>query len=172
MTKHHVATELLDQTLGGHDLNDAAVSAAMEAEIRVDRRHLRSILAFFGREIDQSSTILRDLAEQLSHELCALGQATDMEAIGPGLAASTVALQSEDRIQQRLGDMRTALSILEQTLALGDSLNEADLNLTIIEQLRLEEMRYAFALGLDITDQLQRLSKPAKAPTLGDVDLF
>ena len=155
-----------------HDPESQMRPAAIENESTIGRQSLSTILAFLSREIDQSAAILRNLAEHLSDELCALGTEADTEAVRLRLAASTMALQNEDRLQQRLGDMRTALIVLEQALSLDEPLAEADINLDIIRQLHLEEMRYAFALSVDLLDMLPQSSKPAKTPSLGEVDLF
>jgi hypothetical protein len=137
-----------------------------------DPNHLASILAFIGHEIDHSLAMLRDLAALLSAELCALGQADSVKAVQQGLIASTIALQNEDRIQQRLSDLRSVLTTLEGALADTDSPKGADLALAISHQLRLEETRAAFTYALGLTEERPGPKNTIPAPSIGDVDLF
>ncbi|MGI9419070.1 MAG: hypothetical protein ACR2RA_14670 [Geminicoccaceae bacterium] len=130
-------------------------------------RDLAPILAFLKQEIDQSAIILRDLAGRLSCELCTLGTAGEAHDLRSSLLAATIALQAEDRVQQRLSDLGATLLVLERILAEDAPI---DLDQTIIESLRLEEMRAAFAAGVGMADAVP--SPPATAPSIGEIDLF
>lgn len=137
-----------------------------------DLGDLVSILAFLRREIDQSAMILHDLTGRLSHELCALGMADEDRTLQPRLSAAACALQNEDRVQQRLCDLRAVLTVLEQALTHGHPALGPDLDQAILGRLILEEMRGAFAIGVGMTDTLPPPSRPATAPSVGEIDLF
>lgn len=172
MTKSDEGTDLLDPMLGRQDLKGSESHSVVQFDHGIDGHHLASILAFLGHEIDQSAAMLRDLARSLSHELCALDYADGAESIQQRLIASTVALQNEDRVQQRLGDLRAAMSVLEKALVMDVPNDRANLDRAIINQLCLEEIRGAFALSIGMDDELSLPISKAKTPSLGDVDLF
>jgi len=133
--------------------------------------HLASILAFLSQEVEQSATLLRDLAARLSENFCAIN-ATDLrEDVQDQLIAATMALQNEDRLQQRLSDLRNALSVLEQFVE-DDPNDMANIDQAIIDILRLDETRSAFALSMGLKDVALQLSKAKNEPSVGDVDLF
>lgn len=135
-------------------------------------RDIVPVLAFLRREIDQSAAILGDLVRCLSHEICALGAAADREFLLPMLSEATVALQNEDRIQQRLRDLGAVLSVLESVLAEGGQAGDVDLERAIVESLRLEETRNAFAVEVGLSDKFSQPSSPAETPSVGEIDLF
>lgn len=133
---------------------------------------LASIMAFLGSEIDRSSAMLQDLAACLSEVVVALTENDGSTDFTPCLSSATQALQNEDRIQQRLGDMRRTLMILEHVLDDGVWPSAARLDHSIIDQLRLEEMRYAYAVSVGVLDQLPKKVDGITKPSAGDVDLF
>ncbi|MDH3659460.1 MAG: hypothetical protein OEU92_05425 [Alphaproteobacteria bacterium] len=135
-------------------------------------RDIVPVLAFLRREIDQSATILRDIARCLSDEICALGASSDGEFLQPRLSQATIALQNEDRVQQRLRDMGATLSMLEHMLAEGDLAAGDDLGRAVIDSLRLEETRRAFAIDVGMTDRSSQPSGPVGPPSVGEIDLF
>ncbi len=130
------------------------------------------ILAVVRREMDQSAAILRDLAGCLSRELCTLGTAEEKRALQSSLLAATIALQNEDRVQQRLRDLGEVLSTLENILSKNTVSSSSDINRAVIESLRLEEMRRAFAIGAGFVDDLPQSLGATKPPSIGEVDLF
>ena len=130
-------------------------------------RDLAPIFAFLKREIDQSAVILRDLAGRLSSELCTLVTAGEPHDLRSSLLAATIALQAEDRVQQRLSDLSATLLVLERILAEDEPI---DLDQTIIESLRLEEMRASFAAGIGMANAVPAPS--ATTPSIGEIDLF
>lgn len=134
--------------------------------------HLASILAFLGGEVERSATLLRDLAAGISEDFGAICAAEVADDVQDRLIAATMALQNEDRLQQRLGDLRTALSVLEQTLVEGRLADQVGLDRAIIDKLRLEETRSAFASSMGLSDAEQHPPKVVKEPSLGDIDLF
>ncbi len=134
--------------------------------------HLASILAFLGREVERSATLLRDLAAGISEDFSAICAAELADDVQDRLIAATMALQNEDRLQQRLGDLRTALFVLEQRLIEGRLADQVSLDRAIIDKLRLEETRSAFASSMGLIDAQQQPSKVTKEPSLGDIDLF
>ncbi|MGI9508149.1 MAG: hypothetical protein ACR2QJ_02230 [Geminicoccaceae bacterium] len=154
----------------GHDL--AAFRHHDDERLGCDRQDLAQILAFIRYEINQSATILRDLAEQLSNALCALGTTNDENVLRSNLIAATTALQNEDRVQQRLVDMGMAMSVLEEALADEALETRADLDRAIIGSLRLEETRGAFAILVGMADAFPKPSSPVHTPAVGDIDLF
>jgi hypothetical protein len=137
-----------------------------------DNDHLATILAFLGREVERSATLLRDLAAGISDDFGVISAAELADDVQERLIAATMALQNEDRLQQRLSDLHTALSILERTLIEGGSTQQTDIDKVIIDKLRLEEMRSAFALSVGLIDAQQQSKKVTNEPTLGDIDLF
>jgi hypothetical protein len=140
--------------------------------IGCDRHELVPILAFLKCEIDQSATVLRDLAGRISRALCTLATAAELGHHQASLSDAAIALQNEDRIQQRLCDLAAAISVLERALA-GEAPNAGTgINQAVIESLRLEETRRAFATGVGLADALHQLSTGAEVPSVGDIDLF
>jgi len=139
-------------------------------DLSPDHRHLAKIVMFLGHEIDRSVIMLRDLAALLSEEICALRQVDSVKAVQEGLIASTIALQNEDRIQQRLCDLRTVLGILEDRLGNDVPTRGGDLDQEILEKLRLEETRDGFSFAIGIIDDYPKPKDDI--PSLGDVDLF
>ncbi len=133
------------------------------------RQSLASVMAFLGGEIDHSSVMLRDLATCLSKVIFALGE---MAEIPPSLADITQALQNEDRIQQRLDDLRSTLLVLEHVLQTSTWTPAVDLDRTIIDQLRLDEMREAYAASAGIPGYEVKRTADVAIPSAGDVDLF
>ncbi|MEM9629143.1 MAG: hypothetical protein AAGA21_23150 [Pseudomonadota bacterium] len=130
------------------------------------------MLAFVRHELSQSATTLGDLAERLSQTLCALASSDDKDSFQSHLADGTVALQSEDRIQQRLCDLTAILAVLERTLADGPSPSGAELDQAIVESLRLEELRHAFAVAAGMPNACHQPTDDAAKPSVGDIDLF
>jgi len=130
---------------------------------------LTSAMAFIGEEIDHSLVMLRDLASSLSEVILAL---SDPSAARPCLLSATQALQNEDRIQQRLSDLRGTLLVLEHVLQDGTWPCAADLDRTIIDKLRLEEMREAYAASVGMPDYEANRTSEVNKPSAGDVDLF
>lgn len=163
---------LLDPRAPEHDLNGSSSGGVLDVTNHCHRSHLATILAFLNREIDQSATILHDLAKSLSVEFCALSEADSQDAVQERMIAATMALQNEDRIQQRLRDLQTTLSLLEHALHTHDHRCSADLDQAIIDQLKLEEIRQTFAHSVGMISALPSASGPARTPSLGDVDLF
>jgi len=172
MTDARDINDLLVSKVEGHDLHDLPPPTALDTDSRIDSSSLKAILAFLNREIDQSARILRDLASHLSDEFCALCEVDIHDSIRQQLIASTIALQNEDRIQQRLGDLRTTLSLLERALHEGNPLPGADLDRVIIDHIKLEEIKTAFAQSVGMADSHPSTSASVKTPSLGDVDLF
>lgn len=151
----------------------AAMTSCVDQSRQVDLDHpLAPIMAFLGSEIDRSSTMLRDLAECLSNELFALSETGDVSGFQPNLSKATQALQNEDRIQQRLSDLRRALLVLEQALETGVQPAGTDLNRLIIDQFRLDEIRDAYATNVGIDGQNAKPAGEIDVPSAGDVDLF
>ena len=144
----------------------------VDKHVRGNVRELSAVLACLRLEIDRSAAILRDLAGRLSQELLALGASAELGDLQPRLAAATIALQNEDRVQQRLCDMSAVLSLLERALADGDLASGPDLYQSVVDTLRLEETRNAFACELGLADIVSDLSSPAKPPSVGEIDLF
>lgn len=163
---------LLDPRATEHDLDGSSSGGVLDVTNHCHRSHLATILAFLNREIDRSATILHDLAKSLSDEFCALGEAESQEAVRERMFSATMALQNEDRIQQRLRDLQTTLSLLERALHMHDPGSGGDLDQAIIDQLKLEEIRQTFAHSVGMISALPSASGPARAPSLGDVDLF
>jgi|GEM_PF-6480517 len=163
---------LLDPISQEYDLNGSSSSAALGLATACDRSHLATILAFLNREIDQSAAILRDLARSLSAEFCALSETDDQETIRQRMLTSTMALQNEDRVQQRLRDLRAVLSLLEHALHIESPATGTDLDHAIIDRFDLEEIRIAFAQSVGMVSALPSASSSVKTPSLGDVDLF
>lgn len=128
---------------------------------------LASIMAFLGGEIDHSSAMLRDLATCLSDVIHSFDEASDGR---PCLSHAMQALQNEDRIQQRLSDLRSTLLILEHVLQASTRPSSVDLDRAIIEKLRLEEMRDAYAASVGLSGHA--LTPTVNTPAAGDVDLF
>ena len=137
-----------------------------------DHHDLVPILAFVRQEVDLSAAILRDLAERLSQALNALGTAEDDNVVQSSLFAATTALQNEDRVQQRLSDLGAALAVVERALTKGTPTTGVKLDRAIIESLRLEETRGAFAINAGMADILAESLNQSKAPSVGDIDLF
>jgi hypothetical protein len=155
--------------------DDVQVSASYEPrqpEKRGDNKHLALILAFLGREVEQSATLLRDLAEKLSDDFSAICSAETAEEVQDRLVSATMALQNEDRLQQRLSDLGTAIIVLERTLVDGMPASQADIDRAIIDKLRLDETRSAFASSMGLADGQHQPSKVTKEPSIGDIDLF
>ncbi|MEM7043786.1 MAG: hypothetical protein AAF543_13330 [Pseudomonadota bacterium] len=113
--------------------------------------------------------MLHDLAESLSEELSSVGAACGAQS---ALSAAVVALQNEDRIQQRLGDSEAVLLLLEQTVATGVPAVGADLDQAIIDCLKLEESRGAYAADRGLSHADTMSPNGVKHPSLGDIDLF
>lgn len=128
---------------------------------------LASIMAFLGREIDHSSALLRDLATCLTDVIHTSDEASDAR---PCLSHAMQALQNEDRIQQRLSDLKNTLLILEHVLQASARPPAVDLDRAIIDQLRLEEMRDAYAECVGLSGHVVRAT--GDVPAAGDVDLF
>ena len=163
---------LLDPRAQEHDLNGSSSGGGLDVTNHCHRSHLATILAFLNREIDQSATILHELSANLSKEFCAIGEADSQDAVHERMINATMALQNEDRIQQRLRDLQTTLSLLERTLHMHEPGSGADLDRAIIDQLKLEEMRQTFAHSVGMISALPSASGPTRTPSLGDVDLF
>lgn len=172
MTRSDETNDLSQSTSQIHDLSNLATHVVDAADARFDRSHMITILAFLNREIDQSAVILRDLARRLSDNFCAISEANDHDTIRQQMLASTIALQNEDRVQQRLRDLRTAISLLENALHHDDPAIGADLDRTIMDQFDMEEMRFAFAHSIGIAIEIPAPPDCTKPPSLGDVDLF
>jgi hypothetical protein len=81
-------------------------------------------------------------------------------------------LQNEDRIQQRLSDLRRALLVLERALETGVQPAGTDLNRLIIDQFHLDEIRDAYAANLGMDEQIAKPAVEVNVPSAGDVDLF
>lgn len=160
------------QTLGEDDGRASVRGSPDLSPCTNDKDHLASILAFLGREVERSATLLRDLAAGISDDFGAICAADVADDVQDRLVAATMALQNEDRLQQRLSDLQTALSILEQTFAEGKSDQRADIDRAIIDKLRLEEMRNAFASSMGLIDAQAHPVKVTSQPSLGDIDLF
>lgn len=148
------------------------ISPDRHPEPKQDDHPLASIMAFLGSEIDRSSAMLQDLAACLSEVVVTLTENEDDADFRLCLSSATQALQNEDRIQQRLGDMRRTLMILEHVLDEGVWPSAARLDHSIIDQLHLEEMRYAYAVSVGVLDQLPKKVDGITKPSAGDVDLF
>jgi len=165
--------EGISDSVPGTDEHSDGMAVVFPASTFDRNRHdLIPILAVIRREMDQSATILRDLAGCLSLELCTLGTAEEKDTLRSSLLAATIALQNEDRVQQRLRDLGEVLSVLEYFLSKNVTSISCDVNQAIIESLRLEEMRSAFAIGVGMVDDLPQSSSTAEPPSIGDVDLF
>lgn len=135
-----------------------------------ERGHsLAPVVTFVGEEIDHSLVMLRDLASCLSEVILALD---DPSSSRPCLLSATQALQNEDRIQQRLSDLRSTLLVLEHVLQAGASPPAVDLDRTIIDQLRLGEMRDAYAAIVGMAGHEVTKKAAVDIPAAGDVDLF
>lgn len=169
MTESEELTDMLDVAPDVHDAVSSPLSTSAASATTIDPRHLASILAFLGREIDNSASMLRDLAMRLSHELCALGQIDCVNAMQRRVIASTIALQNEDRVQQRLRDLCSVLALLEQALKAEQSIDDANFERSILDQVTLEEIRHALAVKLGRADPHH---PPSTTPSIGDVDLF
>ncbi|MGI9451554.1 MAG: hypothetical protein ACR2QH_13110 [Geminicoccaceae bacterium] len=130
---------------------------------------LASVMTFMGGEIDHSLAMLRDLASCLSDVILALDEESDSR---PCLLSATQALQNEDRIQQRLSDLRSTLLVLEHVLQAGTWPPAVDLDRVIIDQLRLDEMREAYAASVGMPCDGTKVMSKAGKPSAGDVDLF
>lgn len=130
---------------------------------------LAPVMTFVGEEIDHSLVMLRDLASCLSEVIFALH---DPSASRPCLLSATQALQDEDRIQQRLSDLRGTLLVLEHVLQAGTWPPAIDLDRAIIDQLRLDEMRDAYAASVGMSCHEMKETPKADRPSAGDVDLF
>jgi hypothetical protein len=155
--------------------DDGQVSAGCVNNVATktgENDHLALILAFLGREVERSATLLRDLAAGISDDFGAICASELPDDVQDRLIAATMALQNEDRLQQRLSDLRLTLSLLEQMLAEGGPAKKADINEIIIQKLKLEEMRNAFAVSMGLIDALPQRSQGTKEPSLGDIDLF
>lgn len=140
---------------------------------RDDAAHpLAPIMMFLSQEIDQSSAILRDLAACLSDVIVTFSELDDAPRTRSCISSATQALQTEDRIQQRLSDLRRAVMVMEHMLQAGLSPFTVDLNRTIIDQLQLCEMRDAYAASVGMTDREMSEKPTVTRPSAGDVDLF
>lgn len=166
-TRHLSTSEPEDE-----DLRDPVDYSPAEIGQHVDGRHLALILAFISHEVDQSAKMLRDLAAQLSEEFCAISQEDAASHIQHRLIGATMALQNEDRVQQRLNALRAILSVLERVLAGKSQTAEADLDHAIIDELHLDEIRSAFALSVGLADVFPNASSNSSEPSIGDIDLF
>ena len=141
----------------GHDLPD----------------QLGPILDFMKSEIAQSSEMLRDLSGTVSAKLGLLADSEDQSAIIECVLHLSEAMQNEDRIQQRLNDICAALIFLERNLRhCCDPIYRLDLNRSLVNELRLAEMRAAFASRVGMS--LPEGELPASKDTVrtGDLDLF
>ena len=154
------------------DPDIAKAQSSANERLGCDHRDLVPILAFVRQEVDESAAILRDLAERLSQALHALATTADRNVVQSSLFAATTALQNEDRVQQRLSDLGAALSVVERALIVGSPATGADLDRTVIDSLRLEETRGAFAINAGMADALAQPSNEPETPTVGDIDLF
>lgn len=172
MTKTAELSDRLDARLGACDKGALEADPIVHPGSSVDLCHLASILGFLNHEIRQSADLLRDLTACLSNELCALGDLKVTAAVQQRLAASTVALQNEDRVQQRLGELRKVISILAEAMKGDRPAVATDLDHTIIDQLCLEEIRCAFALSVGMAYVVPETSSTNKTPSVGDIDLF
>ncbi|MEZ5934250.1 MAG: hypothetical protein R3F54_20390 [Alphaproteobacteria bacterium] len=172
MTRSDGANGLASAVSQARDLHDPPAGVAASADSGSDRCHLTTILSFLKQEIDQSGALLHDLAGCLSYEFSTVSQTNDLDAIRQRMVIATIALQNEDRIQQRLGDLRLVLSLLEGALLRGTPAIGADLDHAIIDQLRLDELRVTFAYNVGMASEPAAPSPPAGTPTIGDIDLF
>ncbi len=168
--RHQSAALPSTQDAGGHD--GPLPRHHLENGASPDRHDLARILAFLRHEIDQSAMALSDIADRLSKTLCALASEKDQSSFQSNLAEGAIALQREDRIQQRLSDLVAVLVVLERTMADGQPTAGDSLAQTIIDKLRLEEMRHAFAVANGMTSALDHAPNPAAKPSVGDIDLF
>ncbi len=173
MTKSVEASSLLESTHEQPVMEAHAVPmAGRSAACSLDRQHLMAIMSFLNREIGLSAAILRDLTARISSDLCALSDAGVAEPAHERIMTSTVALQDEDRVQQRLTALRNVITILEKTLAADEPQSGGELDRTIIDKLCLDEIRCAFALSVGMTYVLNDVGEGNGPPSLGDVDLF
>lgn len=172
MTRPNGTEDAFGTSFGMHGSDAVTFPAPGRQQPGGGLRDIAPILAFLRREIDQSAVILRDLATRLSDEICALGATDDEGFLQPRLSQATIALQNEDRVQQRLRDLGATLSMLERMLAKGDLAVGADLEQAVIDSLRLEETRRAFAIDVGMADAFSQPSSPAAPPSVGEIDLF
>ena len=137
-----------------------------------DLRELLPVLTFLRQELRRSAGMLRDLAGCLSEQLCAGAAISGDGSPQLDFSAAVVALQNEDRIQQRLHDSEAVLSLLEQMLATGQPAVGSDLDRAVIDSLLLEETRGAFAASRGLSEGGAAPQDSARKPSAGDVDLF
>lgn len=134
---------------------------------------LLPVLTFLRHEIDQSAALLSDLAKCLSHALCTLTTASEPDTRQSSLSDAAIALQQEDRVQQRLRDLKATVAVLEGALDGTSPHRGADLDRAIIASLRLEETRHNFAAATGMAEAFVPQSPtPNKPPPIGDIDLF
>lgn len=135
-------------------------------------RQAAPILVFLEAELSKSSAMLSDLANNLSKQFQILAGTPNRGRILPSLLQASETLQKEDRIQQRLDDIRAALAQLGQALLVERSPEDKNLHQSIAQALRLEEMRSAFSTDPKKISPDQPRSSLQKRPSAGDVDLF
>jgi hypothetical protein len=128
---------------------------------------LRRSLDFLRVELGRSADMLGELAAILSDEVCDLMVVQNEEVRNDKLTRIYEALQNEDRIQQRINDLKEVIAVVARALAPAASRPDRDLEALIGRRLRLEELRAAF------TGKGDRNAAILEPPiTAGEVDLF
>src|SRR5262245_39463895 len=106
---------------------------------------LQRTLDFLRIELGHSADLLASLAARLSVEFCGLVEPEAEDDRHARLVRIHEALQTEDRIQQRLRDLSGVIAALELALAPAASRDDRELDIVIGRKLRLEELRSAFS---------------------------
>ncbi len=132
---------------------------------------VRPVVHFLKEEIEQSSELLRQLAVKLTAELRVLSEANDLHMVEASVFRMSEVLQNEDRIQQRLSDINSALGIVDRSFHPAHAADHQHLSVSIMEQLKLDEMQFSLAIKADIHDS-GVTSRSMPTPSLGEVDLF
>lgn len=134
-------------------------------------RQVNIIVHFLREELDHSSGLLRRLADTFTAELCTLSASSDHQLVDSSIVRMTEALQGEDRIQQRLEDICSALAMLERAVDPIENAVNIQLSIAIFQKFKLEEMQAALANKANLNNQTMP-SRNHVVPNIGDVDLF
>jgi hypothetical protein len=157
---HNIDGPSASEVKGGND--DLATELALQTH---------PVVLFLKEEIERSSALLRELATVFTAEICALSEASNLHMAKLGVIRLSEALQSEDRIQQRLWDIGLALEMLEGAIDPSNVADRRQLSSMIIKRLKLNEMQVALAIKANVHGEIIG-SRAAHEPSVGDIDLF
>ena len=153
----------MEASLGSEELRTEAIANLSN--------HTSPVVAFLKEEIEQSSQLLKKLAEALVEEVCVLSETLDSPVVRASTGRMNEALQVEDRIQQRLWDMACALGMLEKAIDTENYGYNHHLPISIIKELKLNEMQLALASKANLHHDVIA-PYLSNEPNLGDIDLF